>query len=90
MSESTSLDCPQKIAERNELFLQTLRALSNLPDQQRLIVSKRIFDQMTFLQIASELDITIDATRRAFEKAIQSAKVELSRGLPGFEIDEKE
>ncbi len=74
-------DSPQQRAEKNEILIHILRAVGDLPVQLRELFCKKIFDQKTFQQIASELGISADVARRGFHRAMRLTKLEMAKVL---------
>lgn len=61
---------PSQAAQKNAAREDLDRALSGLPDRQRMVVHLRLWDQLTFATIGERLGLSEDAARMLYGRAI--------------------
>jgi RNA polymerase sigma-70 factor (ECF subfamily) len=68
---------PEHRLNEQELNLQVLRMLAQLPMEQRLIVEYKIFQSLTFEEIAELQDMSVNTAKTRFYTALKKLKVVL-------------
>lgn len=68
---------PQRIAESQENLLRLLDAVSGLAPELKSVFCRRVFDRVTWREIAAEFNLSVDVVRRRYD----SAKTLLRRRL---------
>lgn len=68
---------PERIVQKKVTGEAVKRAVSNLPDKYRDVVVLRIYAELSFAQIASELDISENSAKVIFYRAKNKLKEEL-------------
>lgn len=72
---------PDKSIEQNELRQEIDRAISSLPEKQRLAVILRRYEKMPYEEIASTLEITVPAVKSQLFRARTALRESLGRYL---------
>jgi len=63
--------------EQDELRSDVSAALDQLSDSQRNVLIAKIYDEMTFAQIASEMDLAVSTVKTHYVRAIQAVRGKL-------------
>jgi len=66
--------------EQQELRQHIVSALAALSEQQRAVVMSKIYDGLTFAQIAEELDIAVPTAKTHYLRALEAIRDRLPRG----------
>lgn len=68
-------------AEERELAHRLRAATQSLSEQQRLVLIAKTYDQMTFQQIADELDIAVPTAKTHYLRALSAVRARLEIDL---------
>lgn len=70
---------PEELFEEKELGHAIQQAIASLPEKRRLIFSMNRFDQLTYAEIASILDISIKTVETQMGRALKFLREQLTR-----------
>ena len=72
---------PQKVAENAELRAAVRKAISNLPENQRIAILLRQYNDFSYNEISKIMDLSVSAVESLIQRARQSLKKSLSSFL---------
>lgn len=78
---------PSAAVERNELHDLLRAALSELSEHQRLVIVCRVYDHMTFNEIAEELNLAVPTAKTHYLRALERVRARLGPRLEEFTHD---
>ena len=81
IEDKNSASRPDKSIEQNELRQEIDRAISSLPEKQRLAVILRRYEKMPYEEIASTLEISVPAVKSQLFRARTALRESLGRYL---------
>lgn len=81
IEDKNSESRPDKSIEQNELRQEIDRAISSLPEKQRLAVILRRYEKMPYEEIASTLEISVPAVKSQLFRARTALRESLGRYL---------
>ncbi|HCQ79021.1 MAG TPA: RNA polymerase subunit sigma-24 [Verrucomicrobiales bacterium] len=81
IEDKSSDSRPDKSIEQNELRQEIDRAISSLPEKQRLAVILRRYEKMPYEEIASTLEISVPAVKSQLFRARTALRESLGRYL---------
>ena len=70
---------PSQRLEREDFRRQVISAMEALSDMQRAVLVAKVYDDMTFTQIAVELDLAVPTIKTHYLRAIQSLRDRLEK-----------
>lgn len=77
VDELSDADRTATTLELDELRGEVAKALDQLTDAQRNVLIAKIYDEMTFAQIANEMDLGVSTIKTHYVRAIQSVRGKL-------------
>ncbi len=77
IDELPAADQTSATLEQDELRSEVAKALDQLTDSQRNVLIAKIYDEMTFAQIAAEMDLAVSTIKTHYLRAIQAVRGKL-------------
>ena len=72
--DSSVSESPHYVMEKDEFAARFIRALENLPEQQRVTFLMNRIDDLTYREIAERLEISVKAVEKRMQSALESLR----------------